>query len=585
MAVIGIDLGTTNSLAAAWKDGKVQIITDNLGSIMVPSVVAIDSDGNILTGQAAKEEELVRPERCASNFKRFMGTSKIYHMGEKNFTPEELSALILKRIKSEAEEYLQEAVTEAVISVPAYFNNDQRYATKMAAELAGIYCERIINEPSAAALVGRHEDAEGEQLLLVFDFGGGTLDVSIVDCFENIVEIITIAGDNHLGGTDFDLCIAMAFCKENGLNWNTLEEQQRQRLLFEGKRCKEALSEQNTVEMIFESNGMRYTMELTTEKIFTYGQGLFHRMKNVISKAVKDSGLDLEDITGVLLAGGSSRMPAVQMFLSRLFQRDIVLGEMPDLLIARGLGLYTGIMERKEELKDIVMTDVCPFSLGVGTVGDTPGDSDKMFMMIERNSILPCRVTHRFVTAHDFQDVINFQIYQGENYDTRQNLKIGEVRIPVPKAMRGEEGAEVTFVYNINGILEVTVVSESTGETVNASIVSGYNRLSMEQLAARKERIESMKFLSKEEEARKAILAMGERLYAETTGNSREYIASYISYYNHMWATKSPIRIRKAGKEVLQRLLTMEVWLKKNIFDYDMFASPDASEDDWNDSM
>lgn len=208
MAVIGIDLGTTNSLAAVWKEGEVSLIADGLGNRMVPSVVAIDEEGNILTGQAAREEELLHPERCASNFKRFMGTEKVYSLAERRFTPEELSALILRRIKKDAEEYLGEEITEAVISVPAYFNNDQRYATKLAAELAGIYCERIINEPSAAALAARKADMEGEQLFLVFDFGGGTLDVSIVDCFEDIVEITAIAGDNHLGGTDFDQAIA-----------------------------------------------------------------------------------------------------------------------------------------------------------------------------------------------------------------------------------------------------------------------------------------------------------------------------------------------------------------------------------------
>ncbi len=195
MAVIGIDLGTTNSLGAVWRNGKAELIPDDLGNLMIPSVVAVDLEGNILIGQVAREEELVHPERCASNFKRFMGTAKQYRLGEKVFTPEELSALILKRIRDMAGEYLEEEITECIISVPAYFNNDQRYATKLAAQLAGIYCERLINEPSAAALTAWRGDEE-ESYLLVFDFGGGTLDISIVDCFENIVEINTIAGIN-----------------------------------------------------------------------------------------------------------------------------------------------------------------------------------------------------------------------------------------------------------------------------------------------------------------------------------------------------------------------------------------------------
>lgn len=570
MAVIGIDLGTTNSLAAVWKEGKVQLISDGLGNVMIPSVVAVDMDGAILTGQAAKEEELLHPERCASNFKRFMGTAKVYRLADRNFTPEELSALVLKKIRDTAEEYLQEKVTEAVISVPAYFNNDQRYATKLAAELAGIYCERIINEPSAAALTARQTDMEEEQCMLVFDFGGGTLDVSIVDCFENVVEITTIAGDNHLGGTDFDEAIARAFCEENGIG--QLEAGDRMRLLFESRRCKEALSAQSEVEMTFLWNGRACTMVLTEEKLFHIGQKLFLRIKNVISKALMDSGLELEDISCVLPAGGSSRMPAVQIFLSRLFGREVIAGEQPDLLIAKGVGIYTGIKKRNEELKDILMTDVCPFSLGTEVVGDTPDGPGKMCMMIERNSILPCRVTRRFVTASDFQDQISFKIYQGENYNPKQNLKIGEILITVPEAPAGQESVTVTFTYNINGILEVTAVSNSTNQTVNAVIVSGYKQLSIGQIAAKKEQIEAMQYLSREEEERKALLSMAERLYAETSGKVREYIEHLIIQYNHVWSTHSPIRIRKAGQSIMQRLLGIDISLKQSFFEPGMFG-------------
>lgn len=573
MAVIGIDLGTTNSLGAVWQNGKAELIPDELGNLMIPSVVAVDLEGNILIGQAAREEELVHPERCASNFKRFMGTTKQYHLGEKVFSPEELSALVLRRIREIAQARLGEEVTECIISVPAYFNNDQRYATKQAAELAGIYCERLINEPSAAALTAWQEDDE-ERILLVFDFGGGTLDISIVDCFENIVEITTIAGDNHLGGTDFDREIVLAFCEENGLTWDKLNKRQQANLLLEGKRCKETLSQQNQVEMQFcpgESNGgEKLRMSLDTERLFHIGQGLFRRIKNVISRAIADSGLGLEDISGVLLAGGSSRMPVVQMFLSRLFGRDIVVGNEPDLLIARGIGIYTGIKERNEELKDILMTDVCPFSLGTEIVGDVPGGPGKMSMLIERNSILPCRAVGKYATAYDYQDKLHFGIFQGENYNPEQNLKLGDLTIPVPRAPKWQESATVTFAYDINGILDVSVVSNSTGEKVNATFVSGYRQLTEKQLAVKKARMEAMSFLSREEEERKAIMAMAERLYAQTSGDLRGYIEQAIALYNHAWNSKSPIRIRKWGSEVMQRLLAIELSLRKNVFDFEV---------------
>lgn len=573
MAVIGIDLGTTNSLGAVWREGKAELIPDELGNLMIPSVVAVDLEGNILVGQAAREEELIHPERCASNFKRFMGTTKQYCLGDREFTPEELSALVLRRIRETAQTYLGEEITECVISVPAYFNNDQRYATKQAAQLAGIYCERLINEPSAAALTAHREDGE-ERVLLVFDFGGGTLDISIVDCFENIVEITTIAGDNHLGGTDFDREIALAFCEEKGVDWDKLSRRQQANLLLESKRCKETLSVQNRVEMLFcpgENSGVeKLCMELDTEKLFHIGQGLFRRIKNVISRAIMDSGLGAEDISGVLLAGGSSRMPVVQMFLSRLFERDIVMGKDPDLLIARGIGIYTGIKERNEELKDILMTDVCPFSLGTEIVGDVQGGPGKMSMLIERNSILPCRAVGNYVTANDYQDKMVFGIFQGENYNPEQNLKLGDVTISVPRAPKRQEGATVTFAYDINGILEVSVVSNSTGEKVNATFVSGYSHLSEKQLAAKKERMEAMSFLTREEEERKAIMAMAERLYAQTSGELRCHIEQAIALYNNAWESKSPIRIRKWGSEVMRRLLTIEISLRKNVFDFEI---------------
>lgn len=570
MAVIGIDLGTTNSLAAVWKDEKVCLISDALGNFIVPSVVAVDMDENILVGYAAREEGILHPERCASNFKRFMGTTKIYRLAGREFTPEELSAIVLKKIKEIAEAFLNEEITEVIISVPAYFNNDQRYATKLAAELAGLYCERMINEPSAAALAARCECRKEEQSMLVFDFGGGTLDVSIVDCFENIVEITAIAGENHLGGADIDEAVALAFCVENEIDFSALTEKEKAELLLEAKRCKEAITFQEEAEMIFFLSGQQYSMILTTEKLLTASQALFRKMKQTVSRALKDAGLRSEDITKVLLAGGSSRMPAVKLFLERLFERELTNEGRPDFFIAEGIGIYTGIKERKEELQDILMTDVCPFSLGIRTAGASD-EHDKMYMMIERNNILPCRVSEYFTTARDFQEIIRIEVYQGESYDPDKNLKIGELELEVPKAKKGKEGVQVTFTYNINGLLEVSVVNNSTKKQVKVEMVSGYHQLSKEQFAARKEQLEAMQYLSGEEEEHKTILALAERLFEETVGRTRQSIGILIEYYNCAWNSKSPIRIRQAGREVLQNLLAIEMQLKQFVFEPGMF--------------
>ena len=560
MAVIGIDLGTTNSLAAIWREQKVILIPDESGNYMIPSIVAVDQDGNILTGYAAREEELIDPGRCASNFKRFMGTGKYYDLAGQKFLPEELSALILKRIKEAAETFLGEEVTEAVISVPAYFNSDQRYATKLAAQLAGIACERIINEPSAAALTAWEKEKFGKnkeeltlkneeeettnQYMLVFDFGGGTLDVSIVDCFENIVEITAIAGDNHLGGADFDEAIAVSFCTQNKLDWEALSGKEKMALIFEGRRCKEALTEQKAVTMIYRQSAENLSMELTVEKLFELAPGLFRR---------------------------SSHMPAVRMFISRLFGRKIEALMEPDFLVANGIGIYTGIKERKEKLRDIIVTDVCPFSLGIQVQGDLADGKGKMCMMIERNNILPCRVTKHFVTASEFQEKINILVYQGESYHPEQNLKIGELCFPVPKAPAGKEGVFITFTYNINGILEVFAESDSTGQKKSTTLVSGLRQLSKEELSEKREWLEAQQRLLQEEEERGAILLMAERLFAETSGALREYVDQVIQYYNYDWKSKSPVRIRRAGKRVLQALLAVDMRLKQSMFDENMF--------------
>ena len=247
MAIIGIDLGTTNSLVSVWKDGKSVLIPNSLGGFLTPSVVSVDEDGSILVGNVAKERLISHPERSAASFKRLMGTSRKQNLGGQQFSPEELSSFVLRRLKEDAQAYLGEPVTEAVISVPAYFNDNQRFATKAAARLAGLHAERLINEPSAAALASRLNNTEKDQSFLVFDFGGGTLDVSVVDCFDNVIEISAVAGDNHLGGNDFDQAIARYFCQENGIAFDLLPSVRQAALLKQAELCKQALTEQPQV--------------------------------------------------------------------------------------------------------------------------------------------------------------------------------------------------------------------------------------------------------------------------------------------------------------------------------------------------
>lgn len=479
MAIIGIDLGTTNSLASIWKDGKVQLIKNNLGSYLTPSVVSIDTDGQILVGEVAKDRLVSHPDATAACFKRYMGMPKVYKLANQNYTPEELSSFVLRKLRMDSEAALGEAVTEAVISVPAYFNENQRQATKAAAKLAELKVDRIVNEPSAAALACRYENMRTEQIFLVVDFGGGTLDVSIVDCYENVIEIIAISGDNQLGGSDFDEVIYDEFCEKNGIvNLSSKEEAI---LLRKAEECKRQLSESEEVEIWFTYLNEEKRMTFTNEMLTRCAASLLLRFKKVLEKVIRDSHLLPEDITDVLLVGGSSNMPIIRNYVSYLFKCSIDTKEDSDLLIGLGIGVYTGIIQRNEEIQDVVLTDVCPFTLGVGVINPNGEGPDVMSVMIPRNSILPNSVTKKYYTTIDLQKRIVFKIYQGEAYFCDENIHLRSLTIPVPSAEKGKENVNVTFTYDINGVLEVEAVNRLEKKVVEVIIGKNTN-LSEEEI-------------------------------------------------------------------------------------------------------
>ena len=320
MAIIGIDLGTTNSLAAVWKDGACQLIPNASGAFLTPSAVSVDEDGSILVGRAAKDRLISHPERTAARFKRYMGTDRVFQLGEHRFTPEELSALILRSLKEDAEAYLGEAVTEAVISVPAYFAEPQRSATKRAGQLAGLRVERLVNEPTAAAMSAHIAEGEQDKVCLVFDFGGGTLDVSLVERFESVVSVTAVSGDNNLGGTDFDLMIAKAFCRETGIDFGALSRQKQELLVQQAETCKMALSAQEPVFMAVENEGSTVSLPLTNQWLIRACGPLFQRMKTPIRQVLSDAGMFMDELDELVMVGGLQpyavgeklRLPAAQ---------------------------------------------------------------------------------------------------------------------------------------------------------------------------------------------------------------------------------------------------------------------------------
>ncbi len=524
MSIIGIDLGTTNTLACVFRDGEAVLIPNREGGYLTRSAVSVMEDGTVITGRAAKERLLTHPGRTAASYKVYMGTERDIPLGQQVFRPEELSAFVLRQIKQDAERFLGEPVEEAVISVPAYFNDNQRCATKLAAQLAGLKVSRLINEPSAAAVYYRWQAPEAEDgRLMIVDFGGGTLDVSIVECFENIIEILGIAGDNRLGGDDIDAAVAAHFCKANGLSREALSPEERAELTRQAQKAKEELSEAECAVMRLCAGGREYGAQLSRDLLAELCAPVFKRVEKVLRRALENKRA-ARGIRQVVLVGGSSRMPVFRDFLERLMSARPVMAADPDKIVALGAGVCAGIKERREELQDIVMTDVCPFSLGVATY-NSPVDRDPhMAVLIPRSSMLPVSQRSRFFTLHDGQDSLRFEFYQGEDYFVSGNLKLGELQVRVPRGAAGSQWAEVAFTYDIDGILHVGV--EASGGDKRETVILNPNlHLSDEEMEKAMERINSIR-LATEAHGDSRLFAQALALF-ERLGDERRARLSY----------------------------------------------------------
>ncbi|MGN0535026.1 MAG: Hsp70 family protein [Eubacterium sp.] len=544
MAVIGIDLGTTNSLACIWKDGKAQLIPNSFGEYMTPSVVGVDDDKNIIVGKTAKERLISHPDKTVSSFKCFMGTDKKISLGDKEYRAEELSSLVLRKIKEDAEYYLGESVEEAVISVPAYFNDNGRSATKLAGELAGFKVERIINEPSAAALAYGIDTAE-DNTYLVFDFGGGTLDISIVDIFDGVIEIIAVAGDNHLGGDDFNLAVAKYFCAENGLDFDLIPAEQRAIILKQAELCKITLSSSSKAGMVASINGADYSLVLDSNMLLKATASIFDRIKAPMSKALTDASMTADDISDVILVGGSSHMPLVQKYLESLFKREIRCTVSPDTAVAVGVGIVTGIKSRDDDIKDIVLTDICPFTLGINNYNDADPYRPIFFPLIERNTTLPASVEHDFYTSVNNQRKINISVAQGEKYYFAGNLKLGEITVDVPPAPAEKEGVTVRLTYDINGILQIDVTRIGTNKTKSKTIISN-KQLSEDEISRRLAELEKLKIHPRESDEVIYLVARAERLFEESKADTRDIIRERLQYFNSVVESQDLRKIRIA---------------------------------------
>lgn len=559
--IIGIDLGTTNSLAAVWENGECRLIPNTFGEYLTPSVVSFDTDGTVYVGKVAKERLVTHPNDTAAVFKRFMGTSKIYRLAGKKYKPEELSALVLRRLKEDAEQYLGQEIEEAIISVPAYFNDLARSATKNAGKLAGLRVDRIINEPSAAALAYQHQRQMEEAALLVFDFGGGTLDVSMVDCFDNVVEILAVGGDNYLGGSDFDRAIADAFYKECDMTESALTMEERAIVEERAMLCKQELTEHETAAMRVELRGQEYRMDLSRVKLIEVSERLFVRMRAPIQRVLTDAKKTMGGVDAVVLVGGSCKMLVVQKFLAHTLGRVDISVVNPDYMIALGVGVYAGIKERNEDIKDMLLTDICPFSLGTAVYNEAEPDRLLNDIVIERNTALPASREIIVTTVYDRQTKVQVKVYQGEAMYAEDNLFLGKMELHVPPAPKGEQKVSIRYTYDINGILVVDVTVLSTGVAKQMVIRNQEIRMSEQEIAKKLKELDKLKIHPREKEENKALLARAERLYCETTGGMREEIEFRTRYFNELLAKQDTYCLQRGRRQFEQFLTYIESYL------------------------
>ncbi|AQR71283.1 molecular chaperone HscC [Janthinobacterium sp. LM6] len=562
--IIGIDLGTTNSLVAIWRDGKASIIPNALGEHLTPSCVSIDDDGTVLVGRAARERLQTHPQLTAAVFKRYMGSEKKITLGTQQFRPEELSSMVLRALKEDAEAFLGHKVEEAIITVPAYFSDAQRKATRIAGQLAGLRVERLLNEPTAAALAYGIRDKEQESKFLVFDLGGGTFDVSILELFEGVMEVRASAGDNFLGGEDFVTVLVDAFLEGSGLRdaagSRLFDPRQQQLLRDEAERVKRLLSEQPSVRMATRYQDKEYSWEIGEDKLAQLCEPLLARLRLPVERALRDATIRAAELNEVVLAGGATRMPLVRKLVSRMFGRFPAIHLDPDEAVALGAAVQAGLKMRDSALDEVVMTDVAPYSLGISIsrqVGANQYEGGHYLPIIERNSVVPVSRTENITTIYDNQKEINVAIFQGESRLVADNVFLGKISFPIPAKKAGEIGIDVRFTYDVSGVLEAEVTVLATQEKHKMVISDNAGVMTPEQIEQRFAELADLKIHPREQIENRTLVTRADRLYEQSLGDVRQYLAAHTANFQAALETQDPNTIRKARQaldEVLRQV-------------------------------
>ncbi|MDE7426036.1 MAG: molecular chaperone HscC [Lachnospiraceae bacterium] len=559
--IVGIDLGTTNSLIAYFDEKEgAKIIPNRLGKNLTPSVVSFDEDGTVYVGETAKGRRITHPLQTVEVFKRDMGSQRTYHIGSREYTPVELSALVLKSLKEDAEEYLHTEITEAVISVPAYFNDHQRKATKKAGEMAGLKVERLINEPTAAAIAYGLDKITEQSSFIVFDLGGGTFDVSLLELDEGIMEVHCVAGDNFLGGEDFTKKIYEMFLNKNELEESDLSAKTKNHILKQAENCKVGFSKDKVQTICCNIDNQQMEMVLTEDKFKEACADLMERLKKPIERSLRDAKLTIKDIDRVVLVGGSTKMHIIRSYVGTLFHQMPDCSVNPDEVVVIGACMQAAMKERNKQVEDLILTDVCPYTLGTSIINpNARGDNENLYSpIIQRNTTVPASRTSRYCTTYNNQECISIEVYQGENRMANKNLLLDKLKVKVPMAPAGHETVSVTFTYDINALLEVIVKVDSTKETIKKIIKSPDCQISMEEAEARFAQLEYLKLPPREQEENKLVLFKAEELYEELLGNVREELAQAISWFEGILDRGEPEEIEEAREKMERMLHTLQ---------------------------
>jgi molecular chaperone HscC len=523
--IIGIDLGTTNSVAAWMSPTGPQLIPNAIGINLTPSVIGIDDAGKLLVGNAAKELQVLHPDRCACLFKRQMGSEWSISIAGKKFSPEELSSLVLRSLKEDAEAFFKDKVTRAVITVPAYFNDRQRKATIAAGKIAGLQVERILNEPTSAAIAyGFHESKE-EKTFLIFDLGGGTFDVSIVELFEGALEVRASSGESVLGGEDFTRALAARVLERSGVSFERAEAESPHlvsRMIQQAEVAKCRLSASDSATMRIPNKKGEFTdksleVTVTREQLEQWISHILARIELPIRRVLGDSKLSRDDINEVILVGGATRMPMVVDRVTQLMGKPPQHRLNPDEVVAMGAAVQAGLLARAESVEDLVVTDVAPFTLGIAISKQFGHELRAGYFLpvIERNTTIPISRVERVSTISPNQTEIMVKVYQGESRRIEDNLFLGEFEVKgIPRGPAGQS-VDVRLTYDLNGVLEVEATIVDTGKKVNKIITRHAKGLNPEQVRDAIREMEKLKRHPREETVNRFLMKRAERVFEE----------------------------------------------------------------------